>query len=255
MKITLYQDSIIWADPIANLQRVERHLHTLIGQTDLIVLPEMFSTGFCIDRPELAEPMNGHTLRSLCRWATDYGMAFTGSVMIAEGGKLYNRAFFVHPTGEIETADKRHLFTPGGEDNLFTPGTRRLEVGHAGMNICVLVCYDLRFPVWSRNIDRGYDLLIYVANWPAVRQQAWNVLLTARAIENQAYVCGVNRTGTDNAGLIYSGGSRVVDARGGMLFDAATDNTSVNTVTLSKETLDAFRRKFPTWQDADHFSL
>ena len=255
MKLSLLQDTIAWADKQANLRRVESQLEQLAGQTDLVVLPEMFTTGFCTGRLDLAEDMQGVTVQTIRRWATDFGLALSGSFLATEDGRYYNRAFFIRPDGEMYTADKRHLFAPGGESRLLSPGDKRLIVPYKGFNICVLVCYDLRFPVWSRNVDNAYDLLLYVANWPAVRIHTWHVLLEARAMENLAYVCGVNRTGEDGDGLAYNGGSKVIDAKGGVMLALPDNQTAVATVELSKESLERVRTKFPVWKDADKFVL
>ena len=255
MKITIIQDDIFWADIQANLQKTEIQLKNLSGKTDLVVLPEMFTTGFCTNRMDLAETMQGETVARLKRWAIDCNLAIVSSIIIEENGKLYNRGFFVHPNGEVETADKRHLFRMGGEHELFTSGDKRLIVNYKGFNIFVLVCYDLRFPVWSRNVDNEYDLLIYTASWPTSRIKVWNTLLTARAIENQAFVCGVNRTGTDFDNNIYNGSSKLINARGEEIFSAPLSETSIETIEISLEELNNFRAKFPVWKDADRFTI
>lgn len=254
MKITLFQDHIVWADKDANLQHVGDRLERLAGKTDLVVLPEMFTTGFCPEHLELAEDMQGKTVRFLKHWASVCTMAISGSFLVCEAGKFYNRAFFVFPDGTVATADKRHLFSPGGEDRTFQRGNDRLIVHYKGFNVCVLVCYDLRFPVWSRNVGNQYDLLLYVANWPVSRMKAWNVLLEARAIENQAYVCGVNRIGEGN-GICYSGESKLINAKGEVLLAAAPNQMCVETVDISIENLEKLRKGFPVWKDADMFNL
>lgn len=255
MRITLIQDEIIWGSKSANLQRTEEHLIKLCGKTDLVVLPEMFTTGFCTDRLDLAETMEGGTVRCLKKWAFKYQLAIAGSFIATENGKYYNRAFFAHPTGEIYTADKRHLFSMGGEDKLFSAGDKKLIINYKNFNICILVCYDLRFPVWSRNVNNEYDLLIYVANWPQSRIAVWNTLLTARAIENQSYVCGVNIVGTDGNSITYSGYSRLLDAKGKDTFTLLPSLKQIETITLSKADLDTFREKFPVWKDSDTFRI
>lgn len=255
MKITLLQTDIIWADKSANLQNIENKLIDLGGKTDLVVLPEMFTTGFCTDQLELAESMDGKTVSKLKFWAQQYKFAITGSFIATEKGKIYNRAFFVFPDGEIKTADKRHLFTFGGEDKYFSAGNERLIVDYCGFNICVLVCYDVRFPVWSRNRNNEYDLLIYTASFPHARMDAWDALLPARAIENQAYVCGVNRVGEDGNSTPYSGHSVLIDYKGKTLLDFPEYETGVKTIELSKEPLEKFRKKFAFWRDADEFEI
>ncbi len=207
MRISVVQDTIFWADKAANLQKTEKLLAALAGKTDLVVLPEMFTTGFCTNQLHLAEAMEDETVNRLCLWAEKFKLAIAGSFIAKENDKIYNRSFFSFPSGEIRTADKRHLFSMGGEQNHFSAGTKRMTVDYCGFNICVLVCYDIRFPVWSRNVNNNYDLLIYVANFPERRIADWDILLQARAIENQAYVCGVNRIGVDGAGIGYNGQS------------------------------------------------
>ncbi len=255
MKITLLQTDIVWAEKDANLRNTEIALQALHGQTDLVVLPEMFTTGFCTDRLELAETMEDETVRSLRKWATHYRMAIAGSFIASGCGKIFNRAFFVFPDGDIQTADKRHLFSLGGEDKLFSAGNERLIVNYHGLNICVLVCYDVRFPVWSRNRNNEYDLLIYTASFPHVRMDAWDALLPARAIENQAFVCGVNRVGVDGKNISYSGHSVLLDYKGNRLLDFDEYEKGAKTFGLSRKPLDDFRKKYAFWQDADEFEV
>ncbi|MFV0392012.1 MAG: nitrilase family protein [Paludibacteraceae bacterium] len=255
MRISLLQTDIAWADKSANLQNTEKIIKNLSGLSDLIVLPEMFTTGFCTDRLDLAETMQGNTVQSLRQWAKEYQLAITGSFIATEGDKIFNRAFFVFPNGDIRKADKRHLFSPGGEDKIFSSGNDRLIVNYRGLNVCVLVCYDIRFPVWSRNRNNEYDLLVYTANFPHVRMEAWDVLLPARAIENQAYVCGVNRVGADGRNIAYSGHSILLDYQGKCLLDFSEYESGVKTIQIAKEPLDDFRRKYAFWRDADEFEL
>ena len=255
MKITLLQDHIFWADKQANLQKTESQLKELSEKTDLVVLPEMFTTGFCTDRLDLAETMQGETVEHLKRWATDYKIAIVGSFIAIENERYYNRTFFVFPNGEIETSDKRHLFTMGGEADFFSCGDKRLIVNYKGFNIFVLVCYDLRFPVWSRNVNNEYDLLIYTANWPASRIKVWDTLLAARAIENQSFVCGVNRIGMDGGNLPHNGNSKLINAQGETVFSAPLNEKSVETIEISLGELQNFREKFPVWKDADRFTI
>lgn len=255
MKITLLQTDIAWADKSANLLNIENQLIDLAGKTDLVVLPEMFTTGFCTDQLELAETMEGETVGKLKFWAQQYKFAITGSFIATENGKIYNRAFFVFPVGEIRTADKRHLFSPGGEDKFFSAGNERLIVNYRGLNIFVLVCYDVRFPVWSRNRNNEYDLLIYTASFPHPRMDAWDALLPARAIENLAYVCGVNRVGVDGNNTAYSGYSVLLDYKGKTLLDFPEYESGIKTFEISKEPLESFRKKFAFWKDADEFEV
>ena len=255
MKITLIQDHIVWADKAANLQKTGDQLAVLTGQTDLVVLPEMFSTGFCTDELHLAETMNGETVQTLRTWAVKYKLAITGSFIATEDNKVYNRAFFVYPDGEIQTADKRHLFSMGGEHNHFSAGDKRLIVNYIGFNICVLVCYDVRFPVWARNVNNEYDLLIYVANFPEKRIADWDILLNARAVENQAYVCGLNRVGVDGLDISYNGHSTLIDFKSSSLLTFPDNETSIQTFELQSEPLQNYRQRFAVWKDADGFEL
>ena len=255
MRITLKQDHIVWADKAANLQKTAEQLATLAGKTDLVVLPEMFSTGFCTDELHLAETMNGETIQTLRAWAVKYELAITGSFIATEDNKIYNRAFFVFPDGEIQTADKRHLFSMGGEHNHFSAGDKRLIVKYCGFNICVLVCYDIRFPVWARNVNNEYDLLIYVANFPEKRIADWDILLKARAVENQAYVCGLNRVGVDGLDIAYNGHSALLDFKAIPLLSFPENETSIQTFELQQEALQRYRQKFAVWKDADGFEL
>lgn len=255
MRLTLIQTDIIWADKHANLKKTETQLSLLAQKTDLAILPEMFTTGFCTNRMDLAEPMHGKTIQTIKEWAMQFDMAISGSFMATENGKIYNRAFFVFPDGIIYTADKRHLFSMGKEDAFFAAGNNKLIVNYKGFNIFVLVCYDIRFPVWSRNVNDEYDLLIYVANFPDTRIHVWDTLLKARAIENQAYVCGVNRIGKDNVKNSYSGHSTLIDAKGQALCWFEEHENSTKTTKVSREELNQFREKFAVWRDADKFML
>jgi omega-amidase len=255
MRITLIQDIIFWADKAANIQKVEDQLILLAGKTDLVVLPEMFTTGFCTEKLQLAEKMDGVTVCMLKNWAVKYKLAITGSFIANEDDKIYNRAFFVFPNGKIETADKRHLFYLGGEHEHFTAGEKRLIVNFEGFNILVLVCYDVRFPVWSRNVNTEYDLVIYVANFPQRRIIDWDILLQARAIENQCYVCGVNRVGVDGLGIDYDGHSVLLDYKAKQLLKFHENKTSIQTAVISIEPLEQYRKKFDVLRDADKFEI
>lgn len=255
MRITLIQDIIFWADKAANLQKVEDQLILLAGKTDLVVLPELFTTGFCTDKLNLAETMQGETVHTLQNWATKYKLAITGSFMAVENEKIYNRAFFVFPSGKTETADKRHLFSLGREPEHFSAGDKRMIINYCGFNILVMVCYDVRFPVWNRNVNNEYDLAIYVANFPQRRIIDWDILLQARAIENQAYVCGVNRVGIDGQGIDYDGHSALLDFKATPLLHFLENKSSVQTAEITMEPLQRYRHKFAVWQDADPFEL
>ncbi len=264
MNITLLQANLYWHDPVANQAMLEERIFNLDEPTDLIVLPEMFTTGFTMDARAVAEPMNLTTFRWLKQMAAQTGAIVTGSYVVKEAGQFFNRLIWMQPDGQFDTYDKRHLFRMAGEDAIYTAGTQRIVKEWKGWRICPLICYDLRFPVWSRNapVSAGfspstnfdYDLLLYVANWPAARRNAWNVLLQARAIENLSYVVGVNRVGTDGNGHLYSGDSAVIDFKGDVLFRQA-DLEVVHHQTLSLNELRAFREKFPANRDADGFTL
>lgn len=255
LRISMIQSHIIWEDKEENLSYFGELLRRISGRTDLAVLPETFSTGFSMNVEALADPMDGTTVATIKGWAERYKMAVAGSFIAREEGKYYNRAFFVTPDGEASYYDKRHLFRMAGEDRHFSAGDKPLVVRYKDWNICLQVCYDLRFPVWSRNVNNAYDLLIYVANWPEARKKAWKVLLQARAIENMAYVCGVNRVGVDGKGFAFRGDSMIYDARGKKLADAGKRDETTRTCVLSKTDLEAFRTKFPAWKDADAFQL
>lgn len=255
MRITLIQDIIHWAAKAENLQKAENQIASLSGKTDLVVLPEMFSTGFCIDKLDLAEEMSQETVTKLIYWAQKFNLAITGSFIAKEESKIYNRGFFVFPNGEIKIADKRHLFSMGGEDNYFSAGNKKLIVNYCGFNICLLICYDLRFPVWARNVQNEYDLLIYVANFPEKRISNWDILLKARAVENQAYVCGLNRIGIDGLGINYNGHSTLLDYNAVQLLNFPENEFSIQTYDLQLDNLNKFRKKFAFWRDADIFGV
>lgn len=258
LNVALLPLNIVWGDKEKNLSALEEHLNQLHPQTDLLVLPEMFSTGFLTgDKEEirpLAERNTGETVDRLKRLAREHNVAIAGSFIADSGGSLYNRAFFIEPSGEETFADKKHLFTFAGEQKSFSAGTDRLAVRYRGWNIAMIVCYDVRFPVWCRNVDLEYDLLLIVANWPKVRIDAWNKLLPARAIENLSYLCGVDCSGTDDHGFEYDGSSAVYDFKGKEI-GMRQEGSDIIYATLSKEKLEKFRAKFGAWRDADPFKL
>ncbi|GAB6393972.1 MAG: carbon-nitrogen hydrolase/amidohydrolase [Bacteroidales bacterium] len=256
LRISMIQAPVLWENREGNLERFAGLLRRMKGKTDLAVLPETFSTGFSMRTEALGDDAaDGITVAAVKAWAKEYQIAVAGSFIAKEGGKYYNRAFLAAPEGGCRFYDKRHLFRMAGEDSRFTAGEKLAIVAYKGWNICLQVCYDLRFPVWSRNVNNGYDLLIYVANWPETRAGVWKALLPARAIENQAFVCGVNRTGTDGAGLRYAGGSALYSPKGEKLADAGKRETVVRSYTLSKDDLIRLRTKFPVWKDADKFAV
>ena len=253
MRITLVQSTLFWEDIEANLEAFGAQLAPLATNTDLILLPELFTTGFSMRTDTLAEPMNGPTFQWLLAQAQQLQAAICGSFICLEQGKYYNRLVWVQADGQFFTYDKRHLFAYAGEDRHYTAGQSRLLVNYKGWTICPLICYDLRFPVWSRNTC-DYDLLLYIANFPARRSFAWRQLLTARAIENLTYTIGVNRIGKDGEGIEYSGDSRVMSYDGSLLFDGK-DQAFVHTISLSKEDQLAFRQRFAFLNDRDEFDF
>lgn len=259
LNITLVQPDVFWHDTDKNLD----HLSDLlipVKQSDVIVLTEMFNTGFTMHPQEVFMPKNGG---KVVGWMKDqakkYNSAIMGSVVCEDGGKYFNRLFFVSPEGDTFKYDKRHLFRMADEHDHFTGGKERVIINYKGWKLCPLVCYDLRFPVWSRNKYQDetyeYDLLLYVANWPKVRSNAWITLLEARAIENLSYCLGVNRVGADANNIDYSGDSRLFDFKGYRLDEIESSKEQVKTITIDKKALDAFRKKFPTGLDADKFEV
>lgn len=249
LNISLLQTDVIWEDIVANLNHVEELLQNL-PESDIVVLPEMFTTAFTVSAASLAEKSDGITMQTVSKWAKDYNSLFIGSFIAEEEGKYYNRAFAVFPNGEKLFYDKKHLFI-GGEERIFTAGKKPLVFSYEGWNISLAICFDLRFPTWLRNKDLKYDLLIFVAEWPANRQFAFDTLLTARAIENQSYVCACNRVGTDNNHLSYLGGSVCIDYRGRTIDKAEEGKEEIRTFTIDKLQMEKFREKFPFWKSAD----
>ncbi len=254
LHITLIQANIVWEDKNANLAYYEREIAALDGPRHVIVLPEMFSTGFSMNAEALAEAMDGPSVAWMARIAVQYRCILAGSLIIAEEGKYYNRMLWVQPDGTIGHYDKRHLFAYAGEDEHYTRGENRLIAQVNGWRVNLLVCYDLRFPVWARNTGDDYDVLVYVANWPQQRSLAWKTLLQARAIENMSYVVGVNRVGIDGKGFQYSGDSSVFGPLGDPIWLAGSE-PATHTVTLDKESLLKTRSHLPFLKDADKFML
>ncbi|EJF11524.1 amidohydrolase [Pontibacter sp. BAB1700] len=214
LRVTIIQTSLHWQDAAANRSMFSEKLALVAPDTDLVVLPEMFTTGFSMDASGLAEETEGPTLEWMKEEAAKHEAVLTGSVIVREGEQYFNRLYWVRPDGTYEHYNKRHLFRMAKEHHTYTPGQEKLLVELRGWKICPLVCYDLRFPVWSRNVGSEYDLLLYVANWPKPRANAWSILLQARAIENLSYVVGVNRVGTDGNGHPYSGDSAIIHPKG-----------------------------------------
>lgn len=254
LKTALLQADLKWEDAAANRDLFEKEIQRLSGDVDLIILPEMFSTGFSMNAEALAEPTGGPTLQWMQEMAKERDAAVTGSVIVQEDGKYYNRLYFVHPDRHVEKYDKRHTFTLAGENETYASGKERLIVDFRGWKICPLVCYDLRFPVWARNTE-DYDLLIFVANWPSVRVRAWDALLQARAIENMAYCIGVNRVGEDGNGHPYPGHSVVFDGLGQALNSPSITEAFTEEIVLDKRHLEETRGKLRFLQDRDKFEI
>ncbi len=254
LSVTLLQTSLYWHDPVANRATLEESIFSLDQPTDLIVLPEMFTTGFTMEAPAVAEHPRLTTHRWMHQMAAQTNAVVTGSYVVRENGRFYNRLLWMQPDGQFATYDKRHLFRMAGEDKIYTAGNERIVKEWRGWRICPLICYDLRFPVWSRNNPQDYDLLLYVANWPAARQRPWDTLLQARAIENLSYVAGVNRVGDDEKGHHYGGGSALIDYTGEVLFQHY-ETPIIHQQILSLDNLRAFRERFPAHRDADGFRL
>ena len=253
MKIALLQASLFWENPIANRKYFEEKIIAITENVDLIVLPEMFTSGFTMIPIAVAEIMQGETVLWLQALAKTKNTAVTGSLVIQENGNFYNRLVFVFPSGEIKTYDKKHLFTLAGEDKRYTPGTEKIIIEYKGFKICPLICYDLRFPVFARNTEE-YDVLIYVANWPKPRINAWDALLKARAIENMCYTIGVNRIGTDQNLLNYCGRSQAIDFLGNYLVEPQ-ETEGVFIADLDKNALLETRQKFGFLNDRDEFNM
>ncbi len=251
LRLGWVQMNLHWEDPAANITHLERLWQKVGYQAEVWVLPEMWSTGFSVS-DNAAETEPGLALYAMQTWAQTYNALFIGSVKVrTPTGSLHNRAYVVAPSGEWRYYDKRHLFRIAGEEKLFTAGMHKLVTFYKGWRISVLICYDLRFPVWSRRTEEfDYDLLVYVANWPAVRASHWEKLLPARAIENQAYGLGVNRVGTDGTGKAYSGGSVLYSPLGEVILQSGGSEGAF-WASLSKESLEAYRRAFPVWMDRD----
>ncbi len=258
LTITGIQSYLHWEDPASNRKMFEEKINGISDKTEIVILPETFSTGFSMKPKELAETMDGETVRWMKDIAAKKKVILTGSVIIKENDNYFNRLIWMLPNGQYGTYDKRHLFNYAGEGKEFTPGTKRLIASVKGWKINLLVCYDLRFPVWARQQIQTdgpeYDLLIYVANWPEKRNYAWKTLLQARAIENQCYVIGVNRVGNDGNNIYHSGDSVVVDPIEEALFTSDHEE-QVFSVTLTKEMLEDMRSKLPFWKDGDNFMI
>jgi predicted amidohydrolase len=263
LTFSLIQTNLFWEDIAANLKMLEEKIRSIQQKTEIIVLPEMFSTGFSMNPKALAETMDGPTVNWMKHLAMEKKVIITGSIIIKEDDNYYNRLIWMLPNGQAGYYNKRHLFGYAGEDECYTAGNKRLIAQVKGWKINVQVCYDLRFPVWARQIPSyheenenipEYDILLYVANWPERRIHAWKTLLTARAIENQSYVIGVNRVGNDGHHIYHSGDSMVIDAMGETIYHKAHAE-DIYTFTLHKDPLEEIRNKLPFLKDADHFKI
>lgn len=257
LHISFIQTALFWENKAANLLMLEEKINSISQKTEIVVLPEMFSTGFSMNPSALAETMDGPTVQWMKKISAEKKVILTGSVIIQENNQFFNRLLWVLPNGTIGHYDKRHRFAFAGEDQHYSNGHKRLIAQVKGWKINLQICYDLRFPVWARqqsDQEPEYDLLLYVANWPERRSHAWKTLLTARAIENQSYVIGVNRVGEDGNGIYHSGNSMVVDPLGEVLYHKEHEE-DIFTIILEKNTLTEIRNKFPFWKDADDFHI
>jgi len=256
MKVAILQYPVVWAEIQENLRRTDLRLQEISGKADVAVLPEMFSTGFCVDNPDLAEPMDGVTLSSVRRWAQMYNLAVVGSFMCKDAGKLYNRGFFVKPDGTAQFVDKRHLYPSLNETEVFTRGKERTIVEYKGVKFCLQICFDLRFPVWSRNKSGyDYDILLYVAAWPQEKILAWDVMLASRCVENQCYLMGVNCVGEDGWGMHYPGHSVAYDTHLQRLVWFADDEEGTKIADFDMQKLAHFREVLPFWKSIDTFDV
>jgi len=253
LNVTYIQTQLIWEDPKANKEHFEKKLAECPSETDIIILPEMFTTGFSMNAEAKAEKAEV-VLNWMQQQAKAFGVALTGSAMVKDQGKFYNRMFFVQPDGDFDTYDKKHLFTLAGEHKIYDPGLERCIVEYKGWKLCLQVCYDLRFPVWSRNKE-DYDALIYVANWPKKRVAAWDILLQARAVENMSYCIGLNIIGIDGNDFPYVGHSSAYDALGKRLSQHHPEEEAIETIALDKASLYELRNQLGFLRDRDAFTL
>ncbi|MCF6365097.1 MAG: amidohydrolase [Bacteroidales bacterium] len=253
MNVTIIQSNLIWEGVEANLKHFSEKINSVTEETDLIVLPEMFATGFSM-KPKKFAKYDNHQIYWLSEHAKNKNAVITGSIISEENGNFFNSLIWMQADGNYFQYNKRHLFTFAGEDKYYSAGKKSIITNINNWKLKPLICYDLRFPVWSRN-KQDYDVLIYIANWPERRNDAWKTLLKARAIENQCYVVGVNRVGEDGSGIYHSGDSAVIDPKGNIISKTKAHHESVETISLDFEELDSFRKKFPVANDADKFDL
>ncbi|MCG7500612.1 amidohydrolase [Tenacibaculum sp. Mcav3-52] len=254
LKVALIQSDLVWENPTENRKRFEKKINGLSDEIDLIVLPEMFTTGFTMNASAVAEIMEGETVQWLQNLAQEKSIAITGSIIISENNNFYNRLLFVHPSGKIDSYNKKHTFTLAGEHEVFSAGTERIIIDYKGWRICPLICYDLRFPVWARNTE-NYDLLLYVASWPKPRIEAWDSLLKARAIENMSYTIGVNRVGVDANGYEYIGNTVCYDTLGNCLVKNNLGTEEILIIELNKQEQAKIRDRFCFLDDRDAFVI
>ncbi|WGD35581.1 amidohydrolase [Olleya sp. YS] len=254
LNIAIIQSNLVWENPVQNKNNFTAKIQSIDNTVDVIVLPEMFTSGFTMSPQSVAETMDGNTIQWMTTLAKEKSAAIVGSLVIQEGNNYYNRLVFVHPNGLIDTYNKRHTFTLAGEDKVYTKGNEKLIINYKDFKIRPLICYDLRFPVWSR-ITEDYDVLLYVANWPKARIQAWDTLLQARAIENMSYCVGVNRVGLDANNYEYPGHSAVYNTLGEQLTNLKPNKAGIEQVVLSKSHIESTRQKLRFLDDADAFSL
>lgn len=258
LTITLIQADLFWENKKANLEMLQQKIESIKEKTEVVILPEMFSTGFTMKPELLAETMKGETMQWMQKIASQNKIILTGSIIIEQEGKYFNRLIWMLPTGNYGFYDKRHLFAYADEHSHYTKGNKKLIASVKGWKIQLQICYDLRFPVWTRqepgNLDNQYDLLINIANWPEKRNHAWKVLLQARAIENQCFVAGVNRVGEDGNKIFYCGDSSLIDPMGKIIYQKS-NNEDIFTYTLKKETITKYRNRFPFWRESDSFLI
>jgi len=254
LRVTIIQAALFWEDTDANLAAFDAKIDKIRDETDLIVLPEMFTTGFSMAAEKLAQDMKGESVEWLKKIARNKQADITGSIIIRENGKYFNRLLWAKPDGTLLNYDKRHLFRLTGEEKVYSAGDKNITVELKGWRIRPFICYDLRFPCWTRNFNKYYDIALFIANWPEKRSYHWKTLLLARAIENQCYVIGLNRVGEDGNGYDHSGDSSVIDPSGNIIFQNQ-DEESVYTASLSYPVLQEYRKSFPAWMDADGCGL
>jgi len=254
LKLAIIQTELVWENIDKNLENFSIKINSISQNFDLIVLPEMFTTGFTMNVKNFSECSEGRTHKWMMDLAIKNNCAITGSIIIKEKDKYYNRLIFCKPDGSVHFYNKRHLFRMGDENKFYEPGEKKIIIEYKGWKICPLICYDLRFPVWSRNIE-GYDMLIYVANWPEPRKEVWKTLLKARAIENQVYTVGVNRIGKDGRGISYSGDSSVINPTGKIISSLKPYIDGIDIISISLGELNEYRETYPVALDADKFEL